>query len=1159
MSRPEPIPPGPAPRPSRPPHPSAERRPPTACHRVRSPATPPSSAEVYPAYAASQGRVSSRLVPGATLPANDFQLGTAQLSGDGAFATFAAVAAPVNVTSPTPCTTPGSCFPGIARVIARVSWDGSVSTATTLDPTSWNGLIKGVCTYDGSSYFVVGNSSTIGLGWKAHGSTSAPLITQFASAASQYVACAVGATSRSVYMVRSGGVFAYVDKAATAVPGAASVAVAQSGSMSSTPYTAKQVVANAAETRFFVAVASALSASDGGIYTGAALSGMTQMVAATYKATGVSLSRDEATLFFTARAPLNALYSVATSCSAACTPTLLYTADANTQLRGCFIAPAQAAGSVASAAPSPSASPLPASATPSVSPSPMPMAFSANSLLVLRVGSGAAPLTDAAAAVFIDEYDATTVSSTSTPISSRQVSSTEGVALSGTDWSQGTLVRAADGASVLFGAVRAAVGTAATATAPFMAGDRVLVRLTAGGVVQSSTTVASSIYDGLIKTACALNSNGAWIVGNASLIGIGYVVDGSTSTVLSQAGTANGDYSTCVFSPAGKLYVFHSSATAFFFNTFANMPTTGTVTLPAPVLFNAGIQGKQLVLNAAETKMWVADVNAIPADAGVYYSVLPALSTLSAMVGGTYRVTALALSADEAKLFMTLRLPTFGLYWVASTCLAACVPTLLLPAAANTEFRGLAFAPGAWVPSPTPTPSASPSPNVCPVGQGFVVPPKAGGGVGPPPPGSCKPCGPGSTNTAAGSGVCTCTDAGASWSSTTNTCGCTAPLSTLGVVGGPCVACASSCGVGSYIAGPCTPLTNIACSLCSACGDGEIASQACGTASNTVCSQCAAGSFALAGAATCTACGAGSVPAESRGGCVCSDPNAVWSRATNTCACGYGFTGSPGSCTANPAAVTQTPTPSTTPSVTPAGSTSPTSSFSTGASQSPTPSTSPTISVTSSVTYSTSLSPSITRSPSITPSKGSPPSSSSTPMSSAVSGGSPLPGASSSSQPGASASASAGAGLGSGAISGGAESGGGGISGTALGGILVGAIAVTAAVAYAAHVRSSAAKGRALAATAGGVGGVGVGGGGGYAQPQVLVNANPLQAAQASGAFTVRASFQPQAAGGNLAAATQWTECIEEASSKRWYYNESTGQTVWALPPGHTIARQLVQ
>ena len=162
--------------------------------------------EVYPAYAAAQGRVSSRLVAGATLPANDFTMGTAQLSADGAFATFGAIAAPVNSTSPTPCTAAGSCFPGVARVLARVAWDGSVSTATTVDPASWSGLIKGACSVDGSSYFVVGNSSTIGLGWKAHGSGTAPLISQYA-AASQFVSCAVGATSKSLYIVRTTGTF----------------------------------------------------------------------------------------------------------------------------------------------------------------------------------------------------------------------------------------------------------------------------------------------------------------------------------------------------------------------------------------------------------------------------------------------------------------------------------------------------------------------------------------------------------------------------------------------------------------------------------------------------------------------------------------------------------------------------------------------------------------------------------------------------------------------------------------------------------------------------------------------------------------------------------------------------------------------------------------
>ena len=916
------------------------------------------------------------------------------------------------------------------------------------------------------------------------------------------------------------------------------------------------MVVNAAETRFFVAVASALSTSDGGVYAGASLTSMAQIVTATYKATGVALSRDEATLYFTARAPLNALYSVPASCTAACAPTLLYTADANTQLRGLFIAPA-APTSVPSASvvPSASATPGPASASPSPSHSPLPNAFaSPNSLLVLRVGDGSAPLTDAAAAVFLEEYDATTVSSSSTPISSRQLSQTEGISLSGTDWSQGTLSRAADGASVLFGAVRAAVGTAAQpAASPYMPGDRVLVRVGSGGVVQSSTTVASAIYDGLIKTACALNSNGAWVVGNATQIGIGYMVDGSTSSIFTTAATNNGDFSTCVISPAGKMYVFHSSATAFYFDSFANMPTSTLLTVPAPVLFTTGIHGKQLVLNAAETKMWVADVNsAVATNAGVYYSALPALNTLSAMVASTFRVTALALSADETKLFMTTRMPTVGLYWVSATCLSLCVPTLLRPAAANTEFRGLAFAPGAWAPSASPAPSASASPHVCPLNQGWVQPkPPAGGGVPPPP--NCKPCVAGSGNTAGG-GVCTCTDPTQAWSSDGNTCNCASPLSTLGVVGGPCVACAASCAAGSFVSGPCTPLTDIACSLCSACGDGEVVAQACSGSSNTVCSPCAAGTFALAGAATCTTCGAGSVPAENRGGCICTDPNAVWSRASNTCACGYGFIGSP--CAANPSAVTQTPTPSSTPSLSPAGSVSPTPSFSTGASPSNTPSVSPTISTTSSTTYSTSMSPSNSRTPTSSPSFGSPPSSSSSALPSPA-GASSLPASTATPTPTPSPSPSkGGAGLG-GAISSGSSGEGGGLSSTSLGGILVAAVIAVAAVAYAVHARGQANKGP--------VGGSGPSRSGGDwgDQPaaRVLVNPNPLQAAQAA-AYAPRAAFAPQAAGGSstpVPGYNEWTQCTEVTTGKTWFFCESTGVTVWALPAGHTIVKQLVQ
>ena len=198
------------------------------------------------------------------------------------------MAAPVNLTSPSPCTTAGSCFPGVNRVIARVSWDGSVDTSSAPSAAAFDGLVKGACSIDGSGFFVVGNSSTVGLGFQPFGQAS--LIKQFTSAGvSPYTACAVGSTTGNLYLLRQmSSLLIYIDTvpAAQAVPGAAAVAITQSTTtVSGSPYTAKQVIANAAETRFFVAIASAYSVADGGVFAGAATSGLTPMVAAaTYKA-----------------------------------------------------------------------------------------------------------------------------------------------------------------------------------------------------------------------------------------------------------------------------------------------------------------------------------------------------------------------------------------------------------------------------------------------------------------------------------------------------------------------------------------------------------------------------------------------------------------------------------------------------------------------------------------------------------------------------------------------------------------------------------------------------------------------------------------------------------------------------------------------------------
>jgi hypothetical protein len=124
---------------------------------------------------------------------------------------------------------------------------------------------------------------------------------------------------------------------------------------------------------------------------------------------------------------------------------------------------------------------------------------------------------------------------------------------------------------------------------------------------------------------------------------------------------------------------------------------------------------------------------------------------------------------------------------------------------------------------------------------------------------------------------------------------------------------------------------------------------------------------------------------------------------------------------------------------------------------------------------------------------------------------------------------------------------------------------VTSAIAYFVHVQRERKAGR--GGVSGGGGGGGGGGDGEWAQPAVVVNPNPLQRGQAAswsanssgGAGRARAAFGPQATGGAVPGFDMWTQCTEVTTGKTWFYCEATGVTVWALPPGHRIVKQLVQ
>ena len=325
-------------------------------------------------------------VPGVTLADNDYTNGLLTLSADGASAAFAGLGAPAGTPSTfgaasgatglaPACTTAGSCFAGYARIVAMVTSDGSVDTSTRLTASTYGGVIKGVCAPAGAPGFLVaGNDTAYGLAYVPRGATGSTIFQSHAGPSRNFVGCLV--TPRgTLYTLRTTTV-TLADSAPslpadlTASYSLPTTPALATVSFAPLPYTGKQIVTNAAESRFWVGYVSGVTAGDGGIYTGTTIRTMTIAVAATYRVTGIALSADEATVYFTSRgspttSTQHALWSFPASCLSLCTPVLVLAAPARTEFRGLVRAPREP--QLNASAPSPSAP-----ASPSVSPTSSP-------------------------------------------------------------------------------------------------------------------------------------------------------------------------------------------------------------------------------------------------------------------------------------------------------------------------------------------------------------------------------------------------------------------------------------------------------------------------------------------------------------------------------------------------------------------------------------------------------------------------------------------------------------------------------------------------------------------------------------------------------------------------------------------------------------------
>jgi predicted extracellular nuclease len=328
-------------------------------------------------------------------------------------------------------------------------------------------------------------------------------------------------------------------------------------------------------------------------------------------------------------------------------------------------------------------------------------AFTSGNLVVERIGTGSAALSSAATAVFLDEY--TTAGSPVQSLALPTADSLPNHALtnSGTAGSEGALELSANGQYLSMGGYDAVPGTASIASTTSAATARVVGLVDYNGVITTSTALTDAYSGNNIRGAISNDGTQFWTSGTGATTfgGVHYTILGSSTSTQLASDALNTRVPGIV---NGQLYVGSGSGAFNGVNTIGTgLPTTSgqTTTRLSGIV---GTSPYAFVFTDANT-LYVAD-NSASATGGIQKWTQSAgtWSLAYTLISGT-PVSGLTgkVSAGTVTLYATTTTLTSAntLITVTDTGSGA-TATVLATAAANTVFRGVAFAPTAPAPDP---------------------------------------------------------------------------------------------------------------------------------------------------------------------------------------------------------------------------------------------------------------------------------------------------------------------------------------------------------------------------------------------------------------------------------------------------------------------------
>jgi hypothetical protein len=333
-------------------------------------------------------------------------------------------------------------------------------------------------------------------------------------------------------------------------------------------------------------------------------------------------------------------------------------------------------------------------------------------LMVVRVGDGAAALSAASTATFVEKRSVTDgavlqtipLPTTGTPFT-----------LAGNATSEGGLSRSADGRFVTLAGYAATTGVANIATTLNVvvatATNRVVARLDATGTVDASTLLFNAFSGSNVRAATSVDGSSFWVSGTSSGTtgGVQFVQFGSTGTTTRVLSVPDNSRWSHVF--GGQLYESSNSGTA----------TTGVLSVGAGLPTTAGATATRLVNPTNAYGFVLLDRNPVVSGLDTLYVALDATPSTAnhlnvqkftfdgtvwtpdaafqpAFTGSTVGARGLAAWADVAGVHViattnetaTIHLVSFlddGVNKTPTVTTLAAAPT-------NTAFRGVALSPG---------------------------------------------------------------------------------------------------------------------------------------------------------------------------------------------------------------------------------------------------------------------------------------------------------------------------------------------------------------------------------------------------------------------------------------------------------------------------------